>query len=103
MIRITMPRQGVLTTNVWTAGALACENSFLGFRPAENDVPRAGPPGESLRAFVSRRPCTTKKETPGEAPGVGLVCALRLHLPCKTSVRARIHPCRNEPLNSLSS
>jgi hypothetical protein len=26
-----------------------------------------------LRASVSRRPCTIKKETPGEAPGVGCV------------------------------
>jgi hypothetical protein len=25
---------------------------------------------KALRASVSRRPCTTKKETPGEAPGV---------------------------------
>jgi hypothetical protein len=34
---------------------------------------------KALWASVSRRPCTTKKETPGEAPGVGLACASRLH------------------------
>ena len=76
MIRRTMPHQGVLSTNrvdrrrprLRKIHSSLLEKILAIMQRVLMQARRA----KALRASVSRRPCTTKKETPGEAPGVGV-------------------------------